>query len=236
MHGLNEITLGPPTADTAAPEYPVVEVWQTDPRVRVSSSLGHWLDVATGEFGDVDLLGVGMMLPVSATSLASGLSFGGYSWERSSSVVSERSSERSGGTASSFNQTQGVGEPGTRDQAHGQTTPLLPYTALIQAALARGEITAARTLLSVAISNSEPTGPLMALARLLLAPSVEVVARRESTRTAEMRWLEEHAASHRGYWVALRGATLLGAEDTLPALLAKVAQLRLEERPLIHRL
>ncbi|MGH8658959.1 MAG: hypothetical protein ACREV4_10940 [Gammaproteobacteria bacterium] len=238
MLGLDQTTLGRPSANAPLPDYVVARAWDDEARLRGGSSLGRWLsDEGTG-FDSLAPRSVRLRpnpavargVPPNASSL------GKYSWGALLRHVPERSSEPLSGATSGLSQSKQVGESVASEQVQSATELRLPYSAIIQAALASGDVTAARTLLAVAMSTEEPSGSLVNLGRLLLAPSVQPVARQESTKASEMRWLVEHAASHRGRWVALRGTTLLAAEDTLAALLVRVAQLRLEERPLIHRL
>ena len=238
MLGLDQTTLGRPSANAPLLDYVVARAWDDEARLRGRSSLGRWLDEGPGLDSRASMQSVRVRPnPAVARGVApNASSLGEYSWGALLRYVPERSSEPLRGATSGLSQNKQVGESVAIEQIQRATEPRLPYSAIIQAALAGGDVTAARTLLAVAMSTEEPTGSLLNLGRLLLAPSVQPVARQAPTKVAEMRWLVEHAVSHRGHWVALRGTTLLAAEDTLAALLVRVAQLRLEERPLVHRL
>ncbi len=239
MLGLDQTTLGRPSANKPLPDYVVARARDDEARFRGGSSLGRWLsDEGTG-FDSLASIRSVRIRPNPAIARAvppNASSLGKYSWGALLTHVPERSSEPLSGATSGLSQSKQVGESVASEQVQSAIQLKLPYSTIIQAALASGDVTAARTLLAVAMSTEEPSGPLVNLGRLLLAPSVQPVARQTSTKASEMRWLVEHAASHRGRWVALRGTTLLAAEETLAVLLVRVAQLHLEERPLIHRL
>ena len=55
-------------------------------------------------------------------------------------------------------------------------------------------------------------------------------------RSAEFRWLDTHSAEYQGKWVALVGENLVASSDTLEALLARLRELQLKEKPLIDHL
>ena len=59
---------------------------------------------------------------------------------------------------------------------------------------------------------------------------------RDVDRSAEFHWLKTKAAEYQGKWVALVGENLVASTDTLKELLARLAELRLEQKPLIHHL
>ncbi len=55
-------------------------------------------------------------------------------------------------------------------------------------------------------------------------------------RSAEFHWLRTKAAEYEGKWVALVGENLVASSDTLKELLARLAELQVEQKPLIHHL
>jgi hypothetical protein len=65
--------------------------------------------------------------------------------------------------------------------------------------------------------------------------SVKVVPVVDRPREAEFAWLCEHASEYAGQWVALDGASLLGAAPKLQELLTRIAAADRARRPLFHR-
>ena len=71
---------------------------------------------------------------------------------------------------------------------------------------------------------------------VLSSARVRKSAVKGADRSAEFHWLKTKAAEHPGKWVALVGKDLVASSDTLKDLLALLAELRLDRKPLIHHL
>jgi hypothetical protein len=70
----------------------------------------------------------------------------------------------------------------------------------------------------------------------VFAPArVKPVALQDRPRDTEFAWLREHGAQYAGQWVALDGATLLGAAPRLKDLLAGLTPADRSQNPLFHR-
>jgi hypothetical protein len=57
---------------------------------------------------------------------------------------------------------------------------------------------------------------------------------KDRPRDVEFAWLREHAREHSGQWLAVDGATLLGAAPRLKDLLATLTPAEREHNPLFH--
>lgn len=66
-------------------------------------------------------------------------------------------------------------------------------------------------------------------------PVVKRVPIQDRPRDAEFAWLREHAPEYRGQWVALDGATLLGAAFRLQELFSLIGPAGRQRDPLFHR-
>jgi Family of unknown function (DUF5678) len=96
-----------------------------------------------------------------------------------------------------------------------------------------GQIREAQELLKSA-GDRVPAGSKM---RKILGPSrVRKSAVKGVDRSAEFHWLKTKAQEYPGKWVALVGESLVASSDTLKELLAQLAELRLDRKPLIHHL
>jgi len=71
---------------------------------------------------------------------------------------------------------------------------------------------------------------------ILSPPRVKESDFKDFDRSAEFHWIKVKSAAHQGKWVALLGEDLLASSDTLKELLARLAELHPERRPLIHHL
>lgn len=104
----------------------------------------------------------------------------------------------------------------------------------IRSLLAEGQIWQAQELLKSA-GDDVPVDPKL---REVLSPA-RVLGRspaRDYDRSAEFHWLKTKSEEYQGKWVALVGENLVASSDDLQELLARLAQLRLGDRPLIHHL
>jgi hypothetical protein len=102
----------------------------------------------------------------------------------------------------------------------------------IRSLLRKGHISEARDLLESAGDRVPADSTL----RKVLAPA-RVIGRssfRDVDRSAEFHWIKTNADDYQGKWVALVGEGPVASSDTLKELLARLAELRLEQRPLIH--
>lgn len=104
----------------------------------------------------------------------------------------------------------------------------------IVALLAEGQIWEAQELLKSAGDRIPADSKL----REVLGPA-RVLGRspaRDFDRSAEFRWLKTNWEAYEGKWVALVGEDLVACTDTLKELLACLAELQLDRKPLIHHL
>lgn len=74
------------------------------------------------------------------------------------------------------------------------------------------------------------------LREIFAPPRIRRVDERGVDRTPEFNWLKANGPAHAGKWVALVGDDLVGCEDVLEELLAKLDQRRFNRRPLLHHL
>ncbi|HKH50183.1 MAG TPA: DUF5678 domain-containing protein [Thermoanaerobaculia bacterium] len=103
----------------------------------------------------------------------------------------------------------------------------------IRSLVEEGRIWEAQQLLKSA-GDRVPEGSMI---REVLSPArVRESDVRDVDRSAEFHWLKTKAAEYQGKWVALVGENLVASTDTLKELLARLAELRLEQKPLIHHL
>jgi hypothetical protein len=103
----------------------------------------------------------------------------------------------------------------------------------IRSLLAEGRIWEAQELLESA-GDRVPAGST--IRKVLDPPRIQESDLRDVDRSAEFHWLKTKAPEYQGKWVALVGEDLVAATDTLKELLARLAELQLERRPLIHHL
>lgn len=98
------------------------------------------------------------------------------------------------------------------------------------------DLAGARRLAREAVTRYPGHAGLQAAQRVLnegaakAVPGVQGVSRKE-----EFRWLRNPPASARGKWVALVGASMVGAADTLEELAMTLRSSRLAKPPLVHR-
>ncbi|HBL25974.1 MAG TPA: hypothetical protein DD490_03975 [Acidobacteria bacterium] len=103
----------------------------------------------------------------------------------------------------------------------------------IRSLLAEGQIWEAQELLKSAGDRV----PADSMFREALGPSrVRKSPVKGIDRSAEFHWLRTKAAEYEGKWVALVGENLVASSDTLKELLARLAELQVEQKPLIHHL
>jgi len=101
----------------------------------------------------------------------------------------------------------------------------------IRSLLAQGQIRDAQILLDAA-GDAIPQDSK--IRKALAPPRVTRVPRTGPDRNAEIQWLKTNSAQYRKKWVALLGAGLVAAADTLNELLVKVEALQLSTAPLVH--
>lgn len=102
----------------------------------------------------------------------------------------------------------------------------------IRSVLREGRISEARELLESAGDRVPADSTL----RKVLAPAriIGTSSFTDVDRSAEFHWIKTNADAYQGKWVALVGEGPVASSDTLKELLARLAELRLEQRPLIH--
>lgn len=112
-----------------------------------------------------------------------------------------------------------------------------PYLALIRAALRDGEVSSAKKLLDIAVSQDRAELEELTRLRQLLGPAK---VRRSSIkgvdRAPEFRWLTVHGAKYEGQWVAVSGDHLVAHAQRLKDLLSELKAHPLERQPLIHKI
>jgi hypothetical protein len=88
-----------------------------------------------------------------------------------------------------------------------------------------------------ALAAAGPDAPVdPKLREVLSPPKIKRSDKRDVDRSAEFRWLKTHAAEYQGQWVALLGENLVASSEILKELLARLDELQLMGRPLIHHL
>ena len=103
----------------------------------------------------------------------------------------------------------------------------------IRSLLAEGQIWEAQELLKSAGDRVPADSKL----REVLGPArVRESDVRDFDRSAEFRWLKTNWDEYEGKWVALVGENLVACSDTLKELLAHLAEIHLDRKPLIHHL
>jgi len=99
--------------------------------------------------------------------------------------------------------------------------------------LAEGQIWEAQELLK---SAGDRVPAESKLREVLGPPRIRESPVKGVDRSAEFRWLKSHWEEYEGKWIALVGENLVACTDTLKELLARLAELQLEQKPLIHHL
>ena len=94
-----------------------------------------------------------------------------------------------------------------------------------------GRISDARKLVEIA-GEELPKN----LREIFAPPRIRRVDERGVDRTPEFNWLKANGPSYAGKWVALVGEDLVGCEDVLEELLAKLDERKFDRRPLLHHL
>jgi len=103
----------------------------------------------------------------------------------------------------------------------------------IRALVEEGRILEARDLLKTA-GDQLPAGS--SLRRILGPPRVSKSDLLDVDRSPEFLWLKKHGDEYKGKWVALVGENLVAASEALKDLLARLDELHLDGKPLIHHL
>lgn len=101
----------------------------------------------------------------------------------------------------------------------------------VRSLLAGGRISEARKLVEIAGEELPES-----LREIFAPPRIRRVDERGVDRTPEFNWLKTNGPAYAGKWVALVGDDLVGCEDVLEELLAKLDQREFERRPLLHHL
>jgi hypothetical protein len=101
----------------------------------------------------------------------------------------------------------------------------------VRALLEEGRISEARKLVDTG-GDQLPES----LREIFAPPRIRRVDERGVDRTPEYNWLKANGPAYAGKWVALVGDDLVGCEDVLEELLAKLDQRRFNRRPLLHHL
>jgi hypothetical protein len=109
------------------------------------------------------------------------------------------------------------------------------YVPRIQGLLEAADLRGARKLLAEALAHGSSESGLKSLERLLAPPRQELRPASDFDRSAEIRWLDEHATEYRGQWVALLGNELL-AHGTLDEVTAELKATPPRARALLHRI
>jgi len=103
----------------------------------------------------------------------------------------------------------------------------------IRSLVEEGRILDARDLLKTA-GDQVPAGS--DLRRILGPPRVSKSDLLDVDRSPEFRWLKKHAHEYQGQWVALLGENLVASSEALKELLARLDELHLDGKPLLHHL
>ncbi|HEX3131275.1 MAG TPA: hypothetical protein VH394_28320 [Thermoanaerobaculia bacterium] len=101
----------------------------------------------------------------------------------------------------------------------------------VRALLEEGRISDAKKLVEAA-GDQLPES----LREIFAPPRIRRVGERGVDRTPEFNWLKANGPAYAGKWVALVGDDLVGCEDVLEELLAKLDQRKFDRRPLLHHL
>lgn len=110
-----------------------------------------------------------------------------------------------------------------------------PYVPRIRELLETADLRGARRLLAEARESGSPEPELERLEKLLAPPRFELRPASDFDRSAEIRWLEEHASEYRGQWVALLRNELLAHATTLEELTTKLETVSRDARALVYR-
>jgi Family of unknown function (DUF5678) len=95
------------------------------------------------------------------------------------------------------------------------------------------QVALARKLLnSLPVGYSNPT--IERIRKVIAPPTTKVNSTRDVDRQRDYLWIKEHAEEYRGQWVALDQGRLIAKAPSLRDLLARIKQLRLSNRPLLH--
>ena len=112
-----------------------------------------------------------------------------------------------------------------------------PYADQIRRLIEQERISAARSLLAVALAAEPDNGALASLHKVLAPPRVQRVPSQGSRGSGEeFGWLLENGERYRGQWVAIRGCELLAHADSLKELRILLEPLALPSPPLVHHL
>jgi hypothetical protein len=121
-------------------------------------------------------------------------------------------------------------------KTEAQDDPRLPYVSLIRGLIAKEQIAAARSLLTVALRRTQLDSHLEALQRVLAPAKLTPRAQLDVDRTREYRWLATNRPAYRGKWVALDGDTLVAQAGSFKELQTALKALELARPPLVHRM
>lgn len=105
-----------------------------------------------------------------------------------------------------------------------------PYASVIWSLVEGQQLRKARALLKMLPNESE----YFRLRRLLSPPTAALSGRKDFERSAEYRWIAEHAQEHVGRWIAISGDSLLAVCDTLRELRRAVKDLAPGRAPLFY--
>lgn len=120
-------------------------------------------------------------------------------------------------------------------QGEAQVWPF-PYATLIRSYLERDQVSAARSLLEIALRQQHREPSLSALQRVLAPPKVSASGKKDVDRSPEYQWLATQGPAYRGKWVAVSGNELVGHAGSLKELLALLATRELARAPLVCRI
>jgi hypothetical protein len=101
----------------------------------------------------------------------------------------------------------------------------------VRSLLEEGKISEARRLVEI-VGDELP----QSLREIFAPPQIRRVDERGVDRTPEFNWLKANGPAYAGKWVALVGDDLVGCDDVLEELLAKLDQCQFDRRPLLHHL
>ena len=104
----------------------------------------------------------------------------------------------------------------------GQVTQRTPYVAVIWNLVERERLEMARRMLPSLRAHEHGETQLEVARRLLTPPRTMLTAAIDWDRSAEYDWLTQHAAEHRGEWVALLGCELVVSSRSLEEVLRAI--------------
>ena len=121
-------------------------------------------------------------------------------------------------------------------QGLGSRSSTVAIESMIHQLLAKEHVLAARKLIEAVSSEDTGQGSVRRLRTILAKPIVRRRLPPQVDSSGDIDWLRKHPKSYSGKWVALAEGRLVAADESLAALRHHLKKLRLQTKPLLHRL